>query len=390
MKYRTIVYVTHARLPTEKAHGLATIKLCEAFAAQGFAVELVVPRTWRARPGDAFSFYDVPRTFAVRHIPMLDLMPLGFERLTFLLGALTFSLMALRYAWRARRSDVIFFSHDHIPLYFLTFFTPNVFYDIHHFPGRNFIYRRVLRRALGFAVQTRWKREALVERFGVPAERIVYWPNGTDARQFALALEKREARTRLGVPAEHNMVLYTGQLFFWKGVETLVAALPWLSEAAVLYIVGGSSQEAAALKARIPAGYAARVVFVPFQPHERIPLWLRAADVLVLPNTGRAAVSLYYTSPMKLFEYMAAAQPIVASRIPSILEILNEKNALFAEPDNPRSFADQINYALEHGDEVVTLGAQAQRDVRKYTWQNRAIKIAEQFGAISREHPAYR
>jgi glycosyltransferase involved in cell wall biosynthesis len=55
-------------------------------------------------------------------------------------------------------------------------------------------------------------------------------------------------------------------------------------------------------------------------------MWQKAADALVLPNTAKEDISKYYTSPMKLFEYMASRRPIVATNIPSITEIINEEN----------------------------------------------------------------
>jgi len=114
---------------------------------------------------------------------------------------------------------------------------------------------------------------------------------------------------------------------------------------------------------------------VEFRPHDEIALWLKSADVLVLPNTGRQKVSLYYTSPMKLFEYMASGTPIVASSLPSILEILNKSNAVTVEPDNPKALAQGIEMIMNNKAFGGQIAGQAEKDVGGYTWLARADKI---------------
>ena len=70
------------------------------------------------------------------------------------------------------------------------------------------------------------------------------------------------------------------------------------------------------------------------------PARIADADVLVLPNTA-TEVSARYTSPLKLFEYLAAGRPIVASRLPALAEVLEDDvNALLVAPGDPAALAD--------------------------------------------------
>jgi glycosyltransferase involved in cell wall biosynthesis len=117
------------------------------------------------------------------------------------------------------------------------------------------------------------------------------------------------------------------------------------------------------------------VVLVGQRPWREIPLWLKAARVLVLPNTGREEISRHYTSPLKLFEYMASGTPIVASDIPSIREIMNDTMGFFAVADDAESFARAIERALGDPEEAARRAEQARADVRKYTWARRAEEI---------------
>jgi len=72
------------------------------------------------------------------------------------------------------------------------------------------------------------------------------------------------------------------------------------------YFVGGTS----ATYWRYRKEYvAANMHFVGHVPHEEIPAWQAAADMLIIPNTAQQEISTHYTSPMKLFEYMASERP---------------------------------------------------------------------------------
>ena len=80
-----IFYVTNARLPTEKAHGLATVKLCEAFARLGADVTIFAPRRINPIHQDARAYYGVAPNFRIRYLPSVDLLWLGFGELFFFL-----------------------------------------------------------------------------------------------------------------------------------------------------------------------------------------------------------------------------------------------------------------------------------------------------------------
>ncbi len=381
-----IVYVADTRLPTEKAHGLALMKLCEAFAKEGAEVEVVTPKLLRLSKKDPYAYYGVEPLFPIIRIGSLDLHPLRYpKRILYFIQLLTFSMHAVFFcAKRYRGKKVVYFSHDYMPLYFLSFLKAPVYYDIHHFPGTNFMYARIMRKACSLAVQTKWKVGELRRRFDIPEERVVYWPNGTDIEDFAIDESASDARATLGLPEHAPLVMYVGQFFPWKGVDTLVRSLPYLPPHARLVLVGGGNEDKKSLLREVPEASDSRVLFVPFQRREAIPHWLRAADVLVLPNTGRQKVSLYYTSPMKLFEYMASGRPIVASRTPAILEILSDDMAYVCDPDNPEELGMAIRRVLQEPVRAAARGARARSYVRSFSWSARARALLPHLHACAR------
>ena len=179
--------------------------------------------------------------------------------------------------------------------------------------------------------------------------------DGVDLKVFDIDVSLKEAREKLDLPLYHELVVYTGSRQSWKGVEILEKASSIWKSAAKLLVISG-------------------------KPHTQIPLYLKAADVLVLPNTAKEDISLLYTSPMKLFEYMAANRPIVASDLPSLREILDESTACFFEPDNPESLARAIENVLAHKEEADKKAQRAFSKVKEYTWEKRAEKIIRFIG----------
>src|SRR5262249_4782932 len=152
-----------------------------------------------------------------------------------------------------------------------------------------------------------------------------------------------------------------------KGVDTLVRAVPLL-EGVHAVVAGGTPDEMASLEALAARVGASNLTMTGYLPPSSVPAILHAADVLVLPHSGRFTHSALYTSSLKQFEYMAMQRPIVASDLPSTREILhNEQSALLVPPDDPIALANGIRRALEDRELRERLSAEAYRAVQGHT-----------------------
>jgi glycosyltransferase involved in cell wall biosynthesis len=106
---------------------------------------------------------------------------------------------------------------------------------------------------------------------------------------------------------------------------------------------------------------------------------LAQAEILVLPNTG-TKVSARYTSPLKLFEYLAAGKPIIASDLPALREVLRqEENCLLTPPGDARALADAIKRLAADPALSERLARQAFADADQYTWDRRAARLEQLF-----------
>lgn len=372
-----IAYLANIRLPTEKAHGIQVMKTCEALAVLGHEVALIVPRRRNLLKVDPFDYYGVRRNFSIRKIPVFDFLALPFlKRLGFLLETASFVKSLL---WHLRRETFdAYYTRDLAVAAGLFTKTP-LFYEIHSLPERpTWIHRRAWNRAKGIVVISDGLRKALMQ-YGVPAGKILLARDAVDVGQFRISESQKDCRVKLHLPADKNIVVYTGHLYAWKGAHTLAEAAALLHETwdmghgtAEVYLVGGTTEDIAMFRKHYRAP---NLHIVGWQEPRLIPLWLRAADMLVLPTSGKEPIGAQYTSPMKLFEYMASGTPIVASDLPSLREVLDESSAFFVRPDVPQALAEGIALAFNDDKHARRLAGLAEARAMEYSWENRARGI---------------
>lgn len=370
-----IYYIANARMPTEKAHGIQLAKMCEAFIERGVELELIVPN----RKTSAVSlqeFYGLRTAIPLVTLPVLDTYNRG--RIGFFLGSCTFMLAYVLYLWykrlRGRRgivytTDIDQFSFIAIPLMGL-----NYFVEIHDAKKKTIPFSVLFKYASGVVTINRIIREELMAVFGIRKDKIIVHPNGIDLNQFNRGRVQAMDRRGLNIAQHEKIVLYSGKCYPWKGLEVLAEAarlLPSLQ----FHLVGDTAENLLAASGvnDIPSN----LVCAGHRDYKEMPVWLSAADIVLLLGTKENEYSYRHTSPMKLFEYMASGRPVIASRTPANQEIVSDAEVLFYEPDNARNLADKIAYALEHAEEMKQRAARAYEKVKGLTWEQRAGSILD-------------
>lgn len=218
----------------------------------------------------------------------------------------------------------------------------------------------------------------------VGREKIHELPWGANVERFdparRLQGEERQAlAAELGLALEHPVAAFLGSFRRWHGVEHFAEAARCLIDRGepVTFLAVGGGPELEGLRARVaswglPPG---RFVFTGPQPHERVPELLSLADIGVAPFdvASHAPLAAYgfYWSPLKVFEYMAMALPVVTIDTPPLNDIVREgqEGLLF-----PTGDIDGLTSALGRlaGDAELRerLGRSGrQRVVANYSWQ---------------------
>lgn len=370
-----IDYIANVRMPTEKAHGVQIMKMCEAWGVK-HKVTLFAPTRFNHIKVHPFDFYGVRRSFDIKKVLSLDFLPLGN-----ILGKAAFWMQNISFAAAAtltvlfRQNDFIF-SRDFWSAYFLSFLKKNVVYEIHDSPNRHFITYHAFKKIKKFIATNHYKADELMNNFGVQKERILIAHNGVDIDFFSAAGDKISCRRYVGLPEDKTIILYSGHLYSWKGADVLLEAALISRDTDKLFVfVGGTENDVMRLQSR--AGFRENIRILGHQEYKKIPYYLGAADVLVLPNTAKEHISLNETSPIKLFEYMAAGRPIVASDIPSIREIASEKEVVFFHPDNAHDLFAKIMVILSDYGSYSKMAEEAKKFVSRYSWSGRADAILD-------------
>ena len=398
-----LLYVGGFDVPTVQARGIQTVQTAHALARAGWRVRVLAQRGHRTDGGVA----DTLRSYGLDRHPRLEIAPLPVFRPTRLSGleiharlALTnwsYGLACLADLLGRRPSPDLVLARDPRLAWIFLRTRPlhrrPVVYEVHEIfstrprdnrslaPGevRGVADRtRTLERAVFGGADvllplTRACAELLERKHGVAHRRIAVVPDGTAAPGPSLPPRRGSGR----------QVVYAGQLYPWKGVDLLLRAIARLPDVQLTVYGGLGTPEwpdpnlAACRDLARELAIEGRVRFAGFVPHAELRGQLAGADVGVVPLPDRL-MSRYFTSPLKVFDYMAAGVPIVATDLPALREVLTDgQNALLVPPGQPAALARAIRRVVD--DEVLAerLRARAFGDVAAYTWDRRAARIID-------------
>ena len=382
-----LLYLSDIRFPLERANGVQTMETCAAMARRGHKINLGVRPDTKSPPRDPFAYYGFPPLsgLKIRRAPALGTMWL--RRVQYLVQVLV-------WIFEFRKGGVVFTRDLGVASLILQFprrLRPPLIYESHCFSPTEAAQRsqalstarvvsprkqrRLMRRegrvwcgADGYIVTTTGNLAELERRFGKRL-RVAVIPNGTRLQP------DRKFETLHPIPP--LCVVYAGHLYPWKGVDVLLQALVKL-EGVNATIIGGDAAEPDFQRlpdTRRRIGLGSRVEFVGMGEPSRVSGLLAKGDVLVLPNVG-AEPTVNHTSPLKLFEYMAAGKPIVASNLPSIREVLRDgENAVLVEPGNPTALTSGLRRVLEDRKLAERIASRAFDEVTEYSWDCRAERV---------------
>jgi glycosyltransferase involved in cell wall biosynthesis len=224
--------------------------------------------------------------------------------------------------------------------------------------------------AISAALAEYWKQQE------IPTEKILVLHDGFTAEQYSKLPNREDVRKRYGLPLNHPVVVYTGNLQENRGIEYLIT-LAEMNTNVRFFVAGGSKDRVAHYREYCISKSINNIDFHGQMPHIEIPALLAAADVLLAVWSHRVP-TINVCSPLKVFEYMASGIPAVYPGYPTIHEVIEEgDNGFLAPPDNPEALNVALHRALNLSEEERHGYYLKSREIAfsRYTWDARIAEI---------------
>ncbi len=369
----TICYLSLATIPSETAHSVHIINMCQSIEKSGFRVTLMAKLA--GIPQEIFAHYNVRFPFRMENIHIPKIRFLGrFLALTWMFFAVKKKKYDLLYTrdifsgWLACRLD-----------------TPFIF-EIHDLPTgriRRLIFASILSNPLLKRIV--FISESLKSHFDRMCSHVnvdsCVAHDGVTLTNFESLPPKPAQRSYLRLPVDQSIAGYMGSLFPGRGLEIVLDLAVRLPEILFL-IVGGEGKYLSNLRARLKKTNLKNVLAVGYVPHKAIPGFMNACDILLIPYQKQVLHrqakhdTVKYMSPLKMFEYMAAGRPIISSRIPVLEEVLqNNVNAILVRPEDKNEWESALRKLLTDTRFSQKISKNAKKDVANYSWDQRTQLI---------------
>ncbi len=400
------LYLTNERFPNRDAVSIQQMHMVESFARLGLDVTFIRPYYHdmsQYNDTDIRHFYGVENNFKMKTIPsLLSLskprygIDIGYgmdgkknPKIPVIGGT---SILASTAAYVIKNvltgqfnKPVIIYSRNLNSAYIFCRYRRSwlknkpvkIFVEAHALiqrPQRLFKY--IITHCDGIVSITNALKDDLVRTYNIPPEHIYVAPDGVrDFRNRDANIPIAQLRKQLDLPMDKKIVMYSGGFAHGKGVENAIRAAAHFKDNVHFYLLGGTPKTIAEVKKMTHAEQMANVHFAGFIMPREIASYQAAADVLILPNTYNYSLR-EYTSPLKLFEYMAAGRPVVASDLPVFREVLQHKKNGYLVTAKPEDLADGIRTVLNNPELAEHMSSNAFKAVQKFTYTQRAKNIA--------------
>lgn len=374
---RDVVYVTPNVVSRPSVTAIGILEMCNSFSKRGFNTTLCVPRLNMDKK-ELFSYYGIENQFEVMEVNT----PQKFIGGQYLGRSTLFSIMAA-IKIKKKTESVIYCRSPLILFIVCVLFRKTCFFEAHQIRFEKLFQDKIYQKLVKIAMASGNGRMVSISNslknqwinIGIEANKIEVLHDGVNLTKYNKLMSKSEARDELGFDKNIKIIVYTGSLLPGKGIDLLIECANKLKDINVV-IVGGEEEQIEKYSKFVKNQ---NVSFLGYVVPVKVHLYQTAADILVLPN-NKGSVIDDVTSPLKLFEYMASGRPIVATDMPSLVEVLiNNHNALIGPADNSDKFSENISKLLDDPILSNTLAQNARKDVEKYTWDSRVNALTNLF-----------
>ena len=317
-----ISYISNSALPGSNANSLQIVKMCEQFTILNNTVNLIVPNTG-LKNLNPYKFYGVKKKFFIKKIKIFKKFPVG-------LMYYLFSIVSIFYALKYK-SDLII-TRNYFVCFILTLIKKKCIFEFHHdmtMEGRivrfilnnfNFLNSESVIKiiAITHSIKTHY-----INKYNVIKKKIIVLPSGTSLENTVVRINFKNKKLNIG---------YFGLVNNSRGLD-LIINLSNIDKFNNYFIFGAEKKFIRNLQQK---NFFSNLNVNGYISNEKIKFFINKMDILIMPykkkvtSAGNIGDIGKYTSPLKLFDYLASGKVIIASEINVLKEVLKKNyNCVF-------------------------------------------------------------
>lgn len=223
------------------------------------------------------------------------------------------------------------------------------------------------------------KLRDFVTQMGAPAERTQVLRAGIDTRQFNPSADGHAVRKQHGLNEQDMILFFMGWLYNFSGLkEVALQLVKTHNDNLKLLIVGEGDAYEELQSIREKYNLQDRIILTGKKPYQEIPSFIAASDICLLPAYPWEKI-MQDIVPIKMYEYMAMKKPVIATKLPGVMEEFGEGNGV-VYIDKPENAVAKALELVQNGT-LEELGSKARNFVERYSWNN----ITDEFERILEE-----
>jgi glycosyltransferase involved in cell wall biosynthesis len=374
LKMRILV-VSGFEASSQWAHAINTVQMAHGFAQWGHQVTLVCrrPQGGKVPPVELSQLYGLTEHIHWVQLPCKLLRQPVDEHWRFSLLALPVALWIRPdlvftrnyiFPWLTSKCGIVTVAESHAP------------------PDKNTgpllrLVSATQHRAFRLWVTISKRLAEHYQHLGVPKEKLIVLPDAADLSLF----QRPHPLPPSPYPDEGPHIAYIGHLYDYKGIPTVLEAAARLHNVR-FHLVGGWPEDIVRQLRRAQELELTNVTFHGPKPHSDLPLFLWHADVLLLPPS-RDHPSAFWTSPLKLGEYLASGTPVVATDIPALRDLVTDEEVEFVAADDAKALAEGIRRVLRDKARAEKLQTAGLQKAQELSYKRRVEAILNRCGLIA-------
>lgn len=359
-----ISYLFNSSTPSSNPGSIQVVNTCNGIASFGHKIFLITPGT--GKNISLKKFYGIKNSVKLKKIKIFKKFPLG-------ISYYLFSVISILYAIYLKTE--IFITRNFFTLFLLNALNRKVIIEVHHdFKNESRIVQWIIgkteifnkKNLLKIIAITKPVRNFLIRNYKVDSKKIEVIPSASGLK-FKFKRIKKKKRYNIG---------YFGSLDLSKG-SAFVIKLSQIDKKNDYFIYGGSDKEAEKLT---KFNHAENLRIKKSVPYSEISKYIDKMDILLMPSNNKKIQSLggigniaKYTSPLKLFDYLASGKLIICTNLKVFNEILvDKKNSIFINNLNPKIWKRKISNLTKSYSNLNYIKKNAYNLSKKFTYENRA------------------